>query len=131
MELARSNTLRVEVPHREERGQGQGRRKEDLEKLSVAVAGDCASKPGPGRLPSEGPARVNGDYRCDDHADGGRPRALDMARDDEERQCHADKNELRQEEDQIAHRRPATTLGAAAVSSCVTEARRKPSTNSG
>ena len=48
MVLGRRNTLRVEVPHGEERGQSQGRRKEDLEELGVAVAGDRASKPGRG-----------------------------------------------------------------------------------
>src|SRR2546422_1080821 len=130
MELGRSNTLCVEVPHREERGQGQGRCKENLEKPSVAVAGDCAAKSGLGSFPSEGPAHVNGDDRCYDHAGGGRPGALEMARDDKEHQCRANKNELRQEEDQIPHMRPTTPPAAAPVSSCVTEARKKPSTNS-
>ena len=124
MELGRSNTLSVEMPHREERGQSQGRRKEDLEKLSVAVAGDCASKSGPGSFPAESPAAVNGNDRRDDHQRGSRSGALEMARDDQEHQRQANKNELRQKEDQIPHMSPTTPTGAAAVSSCVTEARR-------
>ena len=42
----------------------------------------------------------------------GRPGVLEAARDDEERQGRADKNELRQEEDQIRHRPPHYDVGA-------------------
>ena len=47
-----------------------------------------------------------------------------MAGGDDERQRHGDQNQLRNDDDQVGHRRPP-------ASNCVTEARMKPSTDSG
>ena len=59
-------------------------------------------------------------------------RALDVTCGDDEHQGHACKNQLRKQEEQISHSRPAIPpLEDTAASNCVTDARRKPSTDSG
>ncbi len=129
--LGRRNTLRVDMFHRQQRGQREGCRKEHLEKARVPVARDRAAEPDPRGLRREGPPRHDRGHRGDDDRDRDSLRTRDMARDENEHQCRACEHELGQEKDQIAHSGPAMTPDPAAVNRCPTEARRKPSTNSG
>jgi len=101
----------------------------DLQKIeAVDPLHPLLEKPGGARLerfpahPHEGAVRVP----------TGEPRAREVARDENEHQCRARENELRQEEDQIPHGRPAMTPDPLAdINSCPTDVRRKPSTDSG
>ena len=75
---------------------------------------------------------ANGDSRRRDRQACGNPCARDATCGDDEDQARACQNQLRKQDEQISHSRPAIPpLEDTAASNCVTDARRTPSTDSG
>ena len=87
----------VETPHGKKRSQGQSRGDENLEELGIAIQDDHASKAGLATQRQDPARGQRSGHRGKDGPDYGDRRSLDPARYKNERQRHADQNQLRDE----------------------------------